>query len=132
MRTKISMVLALVGLLALGSLYAGQSTAEVLKAKIDFPFIAGGRALPAGVYEFRKDDAAQVFRIQGAGRTGDVVNIITELAGNLRMNPEGNSLVFDIVNNKYVLSEIWIPGSNGYLVEATKGPHAHKVVKISG
>ena len=129
MRSRISLVLGLVGLLALGSLFAGQATTEMIKVKIDFPFIAGGRSLPAGDYELRKDDQARVFRIQGPGKTGDVVQIITELAGELRVNPEGNGLVFDIVGSKYVLSEIWIPGQNGYLVEATKGHHTHKVIK---
>jgi hypothetical protein len=130
MRSRIAFALGVAGLLALGSLYAGQSPAEVLKAKIDFPFMVGGKAMPAGTYEIRKDDAAPVFRIQGAGKTGDVVNIITELSAEERGNLSSSSLVFDVAGGKYVLSEVWIPGANGYLLEVTKGHHAHKVVKI--
>ena len=128
MRTKIGFVMGLVCLMAVGSLFAGQSTAEMLKAKIDFAFVAGGKTLPAGEYEFRKDDATQTFRIQGAGSTGDIVNIITELSAGVRNNPQAASLVFDQVGDKYVLSEIWIPGLDGYLVQVTKGHHTHKVV----
>lgn len=130
MRSKITLALALVGLLALGSVYAGQSTSETMKAKIDFAFTAGGKVLPAGEYEFRADESAPVFRIQGVGKTGDVVNIITRLSKDMRMEPNGADLVFDVVGNQYILSEIWIPGVDGYLVQATKGSHTHKVVKV--
>lgn len=130
MRSRIVLSLGLVALLALPALYAGQSTSEAIKAKIDFSFNAGGKTLPAGEYEFRKDDATQTFRIQGMGRTGDTVNIITELSGEVRMNPSFAGLVFDVVGDKYVLAEIWIPGLDGYLVQVTKGHHTHKVVQV--
>lgn len=130
MNSKIALVLGLMCLLAFGSVYAGQSTDGLLKAKIDFPFSVGGKVLPAGQYEFRADDLASVFRIQGAGKTGDVVNIITRLTTELRGEPKVASLVFDVVGGKDILSEIWIPGVDGYLVQMTKGAHPHKVVKI--
>lgn len=132
MKSRIALALGVVSLLALGSVYAVQSTAEVLKAKIDFAFSAGNKVLPAGEYVFTKDDNAQAFRIQGAGKTGDIVNIITQLSGEVRINPKGAALVFDTVGNKYILSEIWIPGVDGFLVQVTKEPHTHKVVKIGG
>jgi hypothetical protein len=37
--------------------------------------------------------------------------------------------VFDVVGDSYILSEIWLPAGDGYLVAATKGPHTHKTVK---
>jgi hypothetical protein len=128
-RNKVVLTLGLVGLLALGMAFAVQGTA-VMKAKIDFAFTAGGKMLPAGEYEFRADEEAPVFRIQGAGKEGDVVNIITRLTTDLRQEPQVASLVFDVVGTKYVLSEIWIPGLDGYLVQTTKGEHKHKVVKV--
>jgi hypothetical protein len=130
MRSKITLALGLVGLLALGSVYAVQGTPGALKAKIDFAFTAGGKVLPAGEYEFRADESAPVFRIQGAGKTGDVVSIITRLTRELRQEPQTASLVFDVVGGKDILSEIWIPGVDGFLVQMTKGAHTHKVVKI--
>ncbi|MEN6560707.1 MAG: hypothetical protein ABFD52_08035 [Acidobacteriota bacterium] len=130
MRSRIILALAVAGLMALGSVYAAQS-AEAVKAKIDFAFAAGGKVLPAGEYEFQKDDAAYVFRIQGQGKTGDIVNIVTSLTRDLHAEPQAASLVFDVVGNKYILSEIWIPGYDGYLVQATKGRHTHKIVKVS-
>lgn len=130
MRSKITLALLIAGLLALGTVYAGQSTAEAVKAKVDFAFTAGGKVLPAGDYEFRVDEAAPIIRIQGAGKAGDVVNIITRLTTELRTEPQVASLVFDVVGNKHILSEVWIPGVDGFLVQATKGNHSHKVVKV--
>lgn len=129
MRKGIVLALGLAGLLALGPLFAGQTTAELIKAKVDFEFVAGSKTLPAGEYEFRKEDTTQTFRIQGMGKAGDIVNIITELSSEVRQNPQGAMLVFDVVGDKYVLSEIWIPGLDGYLVQVTKGHHKHMVVK---
>lgn len=130
MRSRIMLALAIAGLMALGTVYAGQASAESIKANIEFAFSAGGKMLPAGEYVFQKDDAASVFRIQGKGKTGDIVNIITSLTRDLHAEPQAASLVFDVVGNKYILSEIWIPGYDGYLVQATKGHHTHKVVKV--
>ena len=36
--------------------------------------------------------------------------------------------VFDKIDGKLMLSEIWIPGQDGLLVLATKGPHEHAVL----
>ena len=130
MKSRIALALGVVSLLALGQVYAVQMTAEVLKAKIDFAFSVGNKVLPAGEYVFTKDEQVQAFRIQGAGKTGDVVNIITLLSREVGANPKGAALVFDTVGDKYILSEIWIPGIDGYLVQVTKGAHTHKVVKI--
>ena len=132
MKPRIALALGVVSLIALGSVYAAQSTAEVLKAKIDFAFSVGNKVLPAGEYVFTKDEGAQAFRIQGAGNTRHMVNIITQLSGEVRANPKGAALVFDTVGDKYILSEIWIPGVEGFLVQVTKGAHTHKVVKIGG
>lgn len=46
------------------------------------------------------------------------------------MNPSFAGLVFDVVGDKNVLSEIWIPGVDGYLIQVSKGHHTHKVVKV--
>jgi hypothetical protein len=60
--------------LALASGFAGQSTAESIKTRIDFPFT--------------------------------------------------------VVGNTYALSEVWIPGVDGYVLQVTRGKHTHKVVNV--
>jgi hypothetical protein len=130
-KTKITLVMGLMGLLALASVFAGQWTAEEIKAKIDFPFTAGMKTLPAGEYTFTAVNGDQEFRVQGMGKDGAVVNVITRLAGETYLTADEAHLVFDVVGNKYVLSEVWIPGIDGYVLQMTKGAHTHKVVKVT-
>jgi hypothetical protein len=131
MKTRIMLALGLVALLGVGSAYAAQLTAEVLKAKIDFQFTAGGKVLPAGDYEFRLDEGqVPVFRIQGQGKTGALANVITRLAAEIHTTLQDAHVVFDKVGDTYTLSEIWIPGVDGFLLQITKGKHEHKVINI--
>ncbi len=37
-------------------------------------------------------------------------------------------LVFDKIGGKFLLSEVWFPGRDGYLLLATKDAHEHAVV----
>lgn len=127
MKTRVMLGVSLITLLAVMSGY-GQQLA--LKATIDFPFMAAGKALPAGQYEFLRDSTLQVFKVMGEGKTHASVPILTTLG---MLNPTSTQnayLVFDKVGDTCSLSEIWIPGSDGFLVLATKGKHEHKVVNV--
>lgn len=101
----------------------------VLKSLVDFPFTAGDKALPAGMYEFTLDETGEMFQVMGEGDTV-LVPIVTRLGGDMRSVPQGTYLVFDQVGATYLLAEIWIPGQDGYLVLATKGPHGHKTISV--
>lgn len=127
-KTKIMLTVSLIALLGMMSAYGQPSS---IKAKIDFPFTVEGKVLPAGQYEFVRDDAAQVFRVQGEGKTSALVPILTRLAGEMHTTPQDGHLVFDVVGETYLLSEIWIPAHDGYLLLATKGPHGHKVINVN-
>jgi hypothetical protein len=104
----------------------GQTT---VKAKIDFPFTVEGKALPAGTYEFALQETGDVFRVMGEGKNV-MAAVLTRLGGEMRLTPKGTHLVFDHVGETYLLSEIWVPGDDGYMLLATKGPHGHKTVNI--
>ncbi len=131
MKTKVTLVLGLMGLLALASVFAGQWQGEVIKAKLDFPFMVGAKTLPAGEYTFTAVNNDQEFRVQGQGKEGSLVNVITRLAGSTHMTAEDAHLVFDVVGDKYILAEVWIPGIDGYVVQVTKGAHTHKVINVT-
>ncbi len=131
MKTKITLALGLMGLMALASVFAGQWTAEAIKAKIDFPFTAGVKMLPAGEYTFSAVNGDQEFRVQGAGKEGAVVNVITRMSGDIHTSSEDAHLVFDVVGGKYTLAEVWIPGIDGFVLQVTKGAHTHKVVNVT-
>jgi hypothetical protein len=128
MKTKIMLVVGLIALLGVVSGY-GQQTYS-LKAKIDFPFKAEGKMLPAGEYEFVRDAQAMVFRIQGQGKNMATVPILTQMASEIHTTAQDSHISFDVVGGTYILSEIWIPTEDGYLLQITKGPHTHKVINV--
>ena len=38
-------------------------------------------------------------------------------------------IIFDKVGDKYIVSEVWLPGRDGFLLAGTKEPHTHHAVK---
>jgi hypothetical protein len=130
-KIKIMLVLSLVALLAVTSGYGQTSPPSSIKVKLDFPFTVAGKALPAGEYSFTLDNTTLVFRVQGQGQIGSVAPILTRLAGEMHTTPQDAHLVFDVVGGTYLLSEIWIPSEDGFLLLSTKGAHTHKVVNVN-
>ena len=55
---------------------------------------------------------------------------MTRLSGEIHTTPQDAHLVFDKVGDTYLLSELWIPGKDGYLPQITKGAHEHIVLNI--
>ena len=127
MTKRIVLAVCLIGLIGVVSGYAQPAK---LKAMIDFPFTAAGKVLPAGQYEFSRDTMAPVFRVQGEDKSFVMAPVLTRLSAAIHTTPGDAHLVFDKVGETYFLSEVWIPGEDGYLLHAEKGKHEHKVVNI--
>lgn len=125
MKTKVT--LGLIVLLAATFAYGVPFS---VKAKIDFPFSVAGKVLAAGDYEFTRADAGMVFRVEDMNKNGSLAPIITRLTREMHAMPNAAYLVFDKVGEDYMLSEIWAPGEDGYLLLATTGTHTHKVVEM--
>jgi hypothetical protein len=105
--------------------------------QIPFPFQAGGKKLAAGAYALAKAaDGGLVLRQVSTGKETPV----PALERMPRPKPPVGEprLVFDEVGDfapsyteymtVYVLSEVWLPGEDGYRIHVTKGAHKTKVV----
>ncbi len=104
--------------------------------KVPFAIKAAGKSLAAGDYAVVKTADGGLALEQAA--TGKVI----ALAVFERITPEAPAaepkLVFDEVGDfapsyteyitVYVLSEVWLPGEDGYRVHVTKGAHKTKAV----
>ena len=99
--------------------------AQSISAEIGFPFVAGGKDMPAGRYSVEVTKAGPVMLTGPAGARA-VMPIITTL-GRHDQDPD-MEFVFDKVDGKSVLSEIWMPRKDGLLLLASKGPHEHAVI----
>jgi hypothetical protein len=105
---------------------APASAQSVAKVNIDFPFVAGTSQLAAGAYEFEVNNGKVTVRSTQPKGTSVVMLGITRL-GRHDLDKE-TELIFDKVNNKFVLSEIWLGNEDGYLVTNTPGDHEHRVL----
>ncbi len=124
---KLAVLVATAALAAAPSVFA----ADILKVDVPFPFQVEGKTLPAGAYEFKIDISADTVEVSAPG-TGAVALVITRLAA--PPHPGSNEhahIVFDKVGTTYTLSELWEPGTDGFLVHATKGKHEHHVIHVT-
>jgi len=104
----------------------------VLKVNIPFQFVAAGRTYPAGAYEVLTESPS-LLEIRAVNGKAEALVVVTRLA--IRENspevPAQPEAVFDRVENRNVLSEIWSAGADGWLVAGTKEAHTHARVKGS-
>jgi len=116
--------ISILSLLVVASAYGQAGT--VLSANVPFAFEAGGTSLPAGTYQFKFRASDKTLVISG-GKAGEMkLHAIAQLAGASLFKDTG--LVFDAFEGNHVLSEVWIPGEGGVLVNASPKRHPHEVV----
>lgn len=96
------------------------------RVNIDFPFVAGGKDMPAGNYEFSVSAGRAVVRATSGESRTVTMTVITRL-GRHDADPDVE-LVFDKIDGKSILSELWFPGSDGYLLVHGTPDHEHRVV----
>ena len=124
-------VFALMAVLALAfvacpAISYAQQTAT---ADIGFKFIADGKTMPPGKYDLEVSNDSETFKLIPEGNGPDVFLLaITRLAAPEQPNND-TRLIFDKVGTTYYLSEVWLPGEDGYLFYAAKEKHTHQIVK---
>ncbi len=98
-----------------------------VRVDVPFAFTVEGKTVPAGPYDFSElSEGALKMSSVKTPATEVMLPIITRLGA---VNEADSKVVFDKVESKMTLSEVWIAGQDGYLVYATKGAHTHQTVK---
>ena len=101
----------------------------VVKARIPFAFTASGRELPAGEYMFTPNTNDEAIRVQGITNRRNVeALVLTRTAGQIHTSSQDAHIVFDKIGDKYILSELWPAGEDGFVMHVTKEHHEHHVV----
>jgi hypothetical protein len=124
---KPSIVLASVVLAGL----AASARAETIRidAQVPFEFTAGRNDFPAGRYQItaeNPDDAALAVKNLDTGKT-----VVVEYLTRISSRQDGKSaFVFDAMEGKHALSEIYVAGTEeGYLLPGMgRKPHSHQQV----
>jgi len=127
MRKRLIAAMSLL-VLALG-VVAGYAQRARASVEIPFSFTAGGSELPAGTYRISTDpNSPGILRIRSeAGDKTALCTVLTRLSASESTKAQ---VVFDKVGEKRVLSEVYLPGSDGFQLAGTKGEHTHE--KVSG
>lgn len=125
-----SAILALVAALIFAVAAAPTVMAQdAVTADVPLAFKAAGRSFAPGGYEFRinrNDDTVTVSSIRNIKAPTATVPVVCSLAMHEGQQAQ---VVFDKVGNDLILSEVWLPDSDGALVHAEKAKHTHHVVK---
>jgi hypothetical protein len=102
---------------------------QPLVIDIAFPFHAGGETLVAGRY-FIEQATSELLMLRSANGTAVEVPVSTRLAQpSTRLGAPAVS--FDKVRDSYFISEVWIPGRDGFLLNGTLVPHTHVTLKAA-
>lgn len=95
---------------------------------LPFQFSAGEFNFAAGRYEIELGTPGQFSMTLRNTATGSpvIVPLTSRLAARNVGMPE---LVFDQAEGHNCLSEIHLPGMDGYFLAGAKGPHTHKIIQ---
>jgi hypothetical protein len=121
-------ILVVVGALVLGLSASFAWATGGISVNIPFGFIAKDKELPAGRYEIRPsgNDETQLSIRSTEGGGTSLIPVIERLADTGSKAPK---VVFDKTEDgKSYLSEVHVPGSDGFLVGIAKGKEKHVVI----
>ena len=103
---------------------------EIMSVSVSFDFAVEGATLPAGTYGVVVDSSRGSVALRD-DRTGNItrLSVVTRVAD---VGRNKAYLVFDKARGSYSLSEIHIPGMDGYALAGATGEHEHVKVPSAG
>jgi hypothetical protein len=104
-------------------------TGQTERTEIPYEFTFASKVLPAGTYIF----SVTKFGLQMQSATGELFRapIVARLSGPNEFLRDG-SLVFDKTGGGHILSEVWLPGTDGILLHGNPKNHSREVLLFSG
>ena len=125
MKRRFALVLASLALTAPAMAHAQDDVV----ADVPFKFMAAGKVHEAGTYTVRVADDMKLVELTPAKGHSAALLVETRLAEPPSRISQGR-LVFDKVADTYTLSELWMPGDDGFLLHSTKEPHTHHMALL--
>ena len=110
-----------------------QTTTDEIVATVSNPFTVGTQTLPAGQYFFTANIATSIIQVRSAdGKHAAMSMIYTRIARPESAAQAENKVVFDVRNNQYALSEVWVAGEDGFVLPGhMQTSHTHLSVKAN-
>ena len=131
-RSLATLVAVGLAVLALAVPVFAQSGAREIVTKVPFDFSVGDKSFPAGSYKIvhRVGGMPELQLRSEDGKASASLSAVTRLARQHMGDAPHASLVFDTAGSKNILSEVWLPGEDGFLVHGSEGPHEHAIVEM--
>jgi len=104
--------------------------AQGVRVGIPYPFTVGTTTLPAGTYLINFSATTSMVAVQSPAGHQITQLIISRLSGPSEFLQEG-SLVFEKTENSRILSEIWMPGTDGLLLHSVSKGNDRVVLSFS-
>ena len=116
-----AVAVAVLGLVATVALAQEPGT---ITFEIPYAFLVNGKEMPAGGYDLKvqRNSAAVLILVSLQTKERIYVQSLTRLADMGGAEPR---IVFDKVENTYYLSEVHIPGIDGFHMQGAPGEHFH-------
>jgi len=113
-------------MLLVGSLASAEG-GKTIKLNVPFSFTVGDKEMSSGQYQFRLEgtDLALLSIVDARGGKATTLSVRTRLAD---LGLSKVEVVFDVADGKHYLSEIHVPGVDGYAFDGAPGKHTHAEV----
>lgn len=123
-RTSSGVIGVAVVLLGLVATAAPAQDVGTITFEIPYAFVVNGNEMPAGGYDLRLQRNSPVVLILSSLETKERIYVqsLTRLADMGGTEPR---IVFDKVGNTYFLSEVHVPGIDGFHMQGAPGEHVH-------
>jgi hypothetical protein len=125
-RTLLTIVAAALVALGIGQVASAQTQYDF---KMPNGFTAGGKTLAAGNYVLSVNPTGDVVTLESKDSKGASALLPVETRIAERKPMAAPEVVFDKLNGQLLLSELQVPGEDGYLLLVTKAKHTHESVK---
>jgi len=121
------LAVVLLVLVSTATFAAAQVSPTSVIADVPFAFFVGTKSFPAGMYQFKPSDSLGEITVNEMKGTGSALAAVTT-----RLSPRSETdamVVFDVAGTNHYLSEIYVPGLDGFQVKGAPGKHTHMSVK---
>ena len=126
---------ALLSIVSAALLVLGVSQVAGAQTQDDFNipdgFVANGKTLAAGNYVVTVNPAGEVLTLESKDSKGASALLTVETRISARKPVTEPEVVFDKLNGQLLLSELLVPGEDGYLLLVTKAKHTHESLKVA-
>jgi hypothetical protein len=104
---------------------------ERFEFKVPFNFVANGKAFTPGQYVLAVNETQDVVTLESRDAKGGGALLSVETRISRRKPLAEPEVVFDKLNGQLYVTELLVPGEDGYLMLVTKAKHTHESLKGS-